>query len=265
VAVDRLGFEPVAMLEFPEGLTELHTPVSVLRSSWQAGDRGTTILLAAVGDIGEGDGEPVALGRLATVRAALADLADSSEARVQYLADIPPEFREPGLDGAMFTVGTSPRQRRCVDFESLDVGAEFPTGTSFSDGGVTMTTKPFVWSNGESTSDGFAKVDSNGLAGGSGKDLQVNNTTVAFDWGAVVTDVSCRFGEYGGNLNLEINGELWNFQDFSALPGSRLGYVDVSAEVSSGNGERGNLTLAGQVTSFSVGGQELWIDDVCAG
>jgi hypothetical protein len=267
VAVDQLGFEPVATLEFPEGLVELDTPVSVLRSSWQAGDRGTTIVLAAVGDIGEGDGETVALGRLATVRSALADLADSSGARVQYLAEIPPEFREPGLDGAMFTVGTSP-QPNCVEFESLELGSEFPTGTSFSEGDVIMTMQPFVFSNGEPTSDGFGRIDEGGSAGGSGKELRLNNANVAFDWGEVVTEVSCRVGEYGGNLNLEVNGESWNFQDFSALPGTSLGNVDVSAAVEEvttpGSGERGTIKLVGPVTSFSVGGQELWIDDVCA-
>jgi hypothetical protein len=119
VAVDSLGFEPVATLEFPEGQTTLATPVSALLASWQAGDRGSRILLAAVGDIGEGDGETVALGRLASVRSALADLADSSQARVQYLLEIPPEFREPGLDGALFTVGTDPVARTCLTLYRL--------------------------------------------------------------------------------------------------------------------------------------------------
>jgi len=113
VAVDSLGFEPVATLEFLEGQVELRTPASVLRASWQAGDRGTRLRLALVGDLGPGDGETVALGRLAAVRSLLADLVDSSQARVEYRPDIPPEFREPGLDGVMFTVGVSVR-RTCM-------------------------------------------------------------------------------------------------------------------------------------------------------
>jgi hypothetical protein len=44
--------------------------------------------------------------------------------------------------------------------------------------------------------------------------------------------------------------------------------VDVKASVervsTPGNGERGSIELVGPITSFSVGGQELWIDEVCA-
>lgn len=118
-AADDLGFEPVATLEFPEGLVDLSTPASVLRTSWQAADRGTELFLAAVGDIGEGDGEAVALGRLATVRSLLSDLIDTTGARVEHLLEIPPEFREPGLDGAMFTVGRTRVTRTCITVYGL--------------------------------------------------------------------------------------------------------------------------------------------------
>jgi hypothetical protein len=118
-AADGLGFEPVATLEFPEGLVDLATPTSVLRTSWQAADRGTHLVLAAVGDIGEGDGETVAFGRLATVRSVLADLVDTTATRVEHLLEIPPEFREPGLDGAMFTVGRTQLSRTCVTVYGL--------------------------------------------------------------------------------------------------------------------------------------------------
>jgi hypothetical protein len=44
----------------------------------------------------------------------LADLVDSSGAQVEYLPDIPPEFHQPGLDGAMFTLGTGRPALTCV-------------------------------------------------------------------------------------------------------------------------------------------------------
>ncbi|MGH3933451.1 MAG: hypothetical protein ACRDS1_00465 [Pseudonocardiaceae bacterium] len=104
-AVDGLDFEPVATLEFLAGQVELRTPASVLRAGWRAGDRGDRLRLALVGDLGPGDGELVALGRLAAVRSLLADLVDSGQAQVAYLPEVLPEFHEPGLDGVMFTVG----------------------------------------------------------------------------------------------------------------------------------------------------------------
>jgi hypothetical protein len=105
VGVNDCDFEPVATLEFPQGQVELRTPASVLRASWQASHRGNRLRMAGVGDLGPGDGEPVALGRLAVVQSLLADLVDGSEAQVRYLHQIPPEFQEPGLDGVMITVG----------------------------------------------------------------------------------------------------------------------------------------------------------------
>ncbi|MGH3774179.1 MAG: hypothetical protein ACRDRR_00350 [Pseudonocardiaceae bacterium] len=125
VAVDNLGFEPVATLEFLEGQVELRTPASVLRASWQAGDRGTRLRLALVGDLGPGDGEPVALARLATVRSLLADLVDSSQAGVVYLPAVPPEFQEPGLDGVMFTVGIDEvATLGCIQVVEITIGLE---------------------------------------------------------------------------------------------------------------------------------------------
>ncbi|SDS77935.1 hypothetical protein [Actinopolymorpha singaporensis] len=108
------GFEPVATVQFAAGEVTLTSPVADLRAGWQAVDRGDEILLAGVGDFADSDGEAVALGRLSSVRSALADLVDSSQAKVEYLAEIPAEFHEPGLDGAMFTLGMRRQMRTCI-------------------------------------------------------------------------------------------------------------------------------------------------------
>ncbi len=119
VPVDRLGFEPVATLEFLQDGVELQTSASVLRASWQAADRGSRLTIAGVGDLGEGDGEALALGRLRTVRSTVADLIDTTGAQLEYLLEIPPEFREPGLDGVMFTVGEQQVDRACLPIYRL--------------------------------------------------------------------------------------------------------------------------------------------------
>jgi hypothetical protein len=129
-----------------------------------------------------------------------------------------------------------------------------------------MKVGPFQWLNGIYTSNGYAEVDGGGLAGGSGQDLRLNNATVSFDFGGPVNSIKCAVGEYGGNINLEVNGQLWNFDDFSKLPGTSIGAVSVTSTVTPTTfptGEIGSLTLTGTITSFSIGGQELWVDDVC--
>jgi len=90
----------------------------------------------------------------------------------------------------------------------------------------------------------------------------VNNINLAFDFGNPVHSLSLMFGEYGGNLNIDINGDFRNFNNFADLNGQTVGGVQVSVVNGLGN-DRGRLQLDGVITSFAVGGQELWIDDVC--
>ncbi|MFC4065336.1 hypothetical protein [Actinoplanes subglobosus] len=108
------GFEEVATLQFTAGQVTLASPVADLRAAWRATDRGEEITVAAVGDFSRSDGQPIALGRLAAVRSVLADLADSSGAEVSYLDEIPAPFHQPGLHGAMFTIGVTRQVTTCV-------------------------------------------------------------------------------------------------------------------------------------------------------
>jgi hypothetical protein len=101
---DEYGFDAVATVQFAAGQVTLTSPVADLRAAWLAADRGDGIAMCGVGDFADSDGESIALGRLSTVRSALADLVDSSGAQAEYLPDIPAGFHQPGLDGALFTV-----------------------------------------------------------------------------------------------------------------------------------------------------------------
>lgn len=151
---------------------------------------------------------------------------------------------------------------QCADFDDLEEGATFRVGDTFTSNGVDVSGRAFVWSNGESTEDGFARVESGGQSGGSGMDVQVNNINLAFDFGAALPALTLRFGEFGGNLNIEVNGDFRNFENFEDIDGETIG--GASVQVTAGAGEQtGTLTLTGEINSFAIGGQELWIDDVC--
>lgn len=150
----------------------------------------------------------------------------------------------------------------CVDFEDLPLESEYRVGDTFVASGVSVTGQTFFWSNGTATDNGFARVESGGLAGGSGQDIQVNNINLAFDFGVPLPGLSLRFGEYGGNLNVEVNGDLRNFENFADIDGLQIGGVDVAVTAGQGN-DQGRLALTGTINSFAIGGQELWLDDVC--
>jgi hypothetical protein len=149
----------------------------------------------------------------------------------------------------------------CVDFEGLTPATIYNVTDSFADSGVAVTAAPFQWSGGGWTSAGFTRVDTGNLSGGLGSDMEVNNITLEFDFGRPVVDLRFLFGEYGGNINLTINGDFRNESDFSVLHGQIVGGTLV--EVLSSPTGLGVVRITGAVNSFSVGGQELWIDDVC--
>ncbi len=152
--------------------------------------------------------------------------------------------------------------QECLEFEDPPLGAQYAVGDTFGDRGVPLTVRPFQWEDGTWTGGGRARIDGNGRAGGSGQDVQLDNVNLSFGFPGCLAGLTLLFGEYGGNLNLMVNGELLNFRDFAEIDGAVVGGVDVSVVNGYGD-DRGRLRLRGRIDSFAVGGQELWIDRVC--
>jgi len=53
-----------------------------------------------------------------------------------------------------------------------------------------------------------------------------------------------------------------NFDSFVQIDGAVFGKVNISVIDGLGN-DQGTLMLEGNIDSFAIGGQELFIDDVC--
>lgn len=158
--------------------------------------------------------------------------------------------------GAVSTTG-------CIDFSDLALGITYNPGDTFSSAGVTLDARDFVWSSGTSTSGGYAAVENGGLAGGSDNELAINNVNIGFDFGVLIEGLELSFGEYGGNLNIEMNGDFVNFGDITDIDGTTIGGVDVSVAMAASPDGQGILKLVGSIDTFIFGGQELWIDNVC--
>jgi hypothetical protein len=155
----------------------------------------------------------------------------------------------------------------CIDFENLTPGTNYVVGDSFIADNTGLQAKitgePFTWSDGRVTSRGFAQVDPGSLAGASGQDIQTNNILLNFDFGGAVPGATINFGEYGGNLNLEINGDFRNFNNFQDVNGAVIGGTSVTVPAGGLGNDTGLLRVDGPINSIKVGGQELWIDHVC--
>jgi len=76
--------------------------------------------------------------------------------------------------------------------------------------------------------------------------------------------VTFEFLDMGGFENISVNGSPMFTGDISAVPGSLGGAaVSVSSTPAAG-GKTGLVTLAGAIQKLRVGGQEFWINNVCA-
>ena len=149
-----------------------------------------------------------------------------------------------------------------VDFEDVAAPSTFVVGDTFTSGGVVASHQDFTFSSGTLFSGGFSQVQANlsPLSGGSGQELQINNILVDFAI-TPTSELSLNFGEFGGNLNIIVNGVFQNFGNFSDINMTNIGGADVSVTNGFGN-DSGILTLTGGIFDFAIGGQELWIDNL---
>jgi hypothetical protein len=111
----------------------------------------------------------------------------------------------------------------------------------------------------------MAVVENTSLACGSGDELHLNNVNAIFRFGVSLTNVEVKYGEYGGNINVEVNGQCENVDNFIDLPPTMgLGppVTVMAVDVGTPGNSCGVLTLTGTVNSLTIGGQELWVDEL---
>lgn len=152
----------------------------------------------------------------------------------------------------------------CVDFESVPLGTDYVFLDTFTDSRVPITVEAYQWPGGTWTTGNQARADNRQEAGGTGKDINLNNVNLRFNLGRVgANDLTIAVGEYGGNVNMLVNGEFRNFENFPDIHNTTIGGAQVMVTNAAQN-QTGSVSLTGPIKSFSIGGQELWIDDVCS-
>jgi hypothetical protein len=154
-----------------------------------------------------------------------------------------------------------------VDFEDLSLGGTYNVGDTFTTSGVVVTAEQFQWSGGTWHAGGSAAVENGGAAGAGGYEVHTNNINLSFDFGLPCDGLSLQYGEYGGNINLAINGNLANVENFANLPatlgGTSIFVLDTGIPGQS-TGAMFVIGVVGNINSFEIGGQELWIDNIVA-
>lgn len=172
------------------------------------------------------------------------------------------------LSAALGLVAAAAHAQPCdtLDFEDLALGMTYSSGDMFTTRGVDVSVGDFFFNIGPcggGTTSGFTEVEAGGLACGAGQELEINNVLLEFDFGGPATGVVIPYGEYGGQVDLGINGDCQVVADFADLHNMNLGGVMVSVMDAGQPGQGcGEITLTGIVSSLEIGGQELWIDNL---
>lgn len=152
------------------------------------------------------------------------------------------------------------RNTQCESFESLNAGDEFVIGETVNTPNLSFLVDPV---QNVSTS-GSAKVVSQNQTYGSGLSLRPSYVSLNFQHEFPVNEIKLKFADTGGSTYFTVNGEFRAMGDIVDLNGVSLGGVPITINTDQSEYNRiGDIILNGNITSFSIGGQEFWIDDYC--
>ena len=168
------------------------------------------------------------------------------------------------LSSGVFAISTS-----CMTYEGMPLNAEYSVGTTKTFGDIFGELIGFENEAGNWVEDGIATIENGGKAHGSGKETNLNNIMQRLIFNvSEPTSVTFKYADHGGVVNLGINGTLNNVEDLSDLNGLTVnGVTIIVTRTNTFNGHYGTVALIGTTDSiqrFAVGGQEFWLDDVCA-
>jgi WD40 repeat protein len=159
----------------------------------------------------------------------------------------------------------SAQKWECVDLEDLTPGQTFKLGDTFIDSGTKVEIVQTIGPDGKLWPyPGRAVVyKGQSRAGGSGNEIFMDPFNLHFHFNYPLNGLRLRFSEWGvGNINIEINGDLKIEPHFLNINGSTIGGVQVTV-IGGLKDQKGILELNGRIDSFTIGGFELYIDDVC--
>jgi hypothetical protein len=166
--------------------------------------------------------------------------------------------------------GTALAATTCFDFSSSPVGTTNHVGDVIVTPTADIELKQFQTTAGWDFG-GFTEVVASNYADGSpSKELWVNNINVRIVPDTPAYAANFLYAYYGGTTNFAVNSDFRNIGDNppSTFDGWTVGGSDINVIWTPFfGGELGEVlitpTAGNQIDRFAIGGQELFIDDVC--
>ncbi len=174
----------------------------------------------------------------------------------------------------IFLCAYSSQAQNCVDFQSLTFGTQYgnPGGSAgdliFAEDNIPVSIDSFYFI-GPGGAFNFCRVDTlHVLTFGPSKNMAINNVNLIFNLANLpftANLVTFDFADYGGHENISVNGAPIFAGEFLSAPSPIAPGVTMSVAFTNPiNPKIGTVTLRGQVSKLLVGGQELWLDNICA-
>lgn len=163
----------------------------------------------------------------------------------------------------------------CVTFEPpLQNGTVYGSPVGHTPGTAVLFSNNLIGSvenfisAGGATAFGFARIETAPVPFSPGRSLRLNNISMRFHFLAlpfVPKQVTFNFLDLGGTENLSVNGVPPFIGNISSPPASVGGLTVLTTSAVLPGGRRGTVRITGSpLRDITIGGQELWIDQVCA-
>lgn len=167
----------------------------------------------------------------------------------------------------LLAAGSAAAATYLYTFSNMPAGTSFVFGDSLTPNGATIEFKKFQWSGGTWFSGGVATIVPSNHAGGVANELNLNNINVRIIPDTPAITAGYKYADFGGNVNLGVNGDLRNVNNLIDVNGDVVGGCDVIVtEFPMLGGVFGEVEILCPdpvvIDMFGVGGQEFFIDDV---
>src|SRR5574340_121274 len=144
-------------------------------------------------------------------------------------------------------------------FEDLTPGTQYSVGVIFSSQAYKFKVNEYVTASGTPISTEYAKVEEH--YGDMG--IFTRNIDLEFQLGIPGNGMRLYIGVYSGGAKITVNGTPVYFKLPTDIDGTSIGGVPISV-IDLGD-SRWQINLKDVVNSFSLGGPEVWIGDICFG
>ena len=151
----------------------------------------------------------------------------------------------------------------CVTFDGLPAGTQWGTPAGNSAGDVVHSESSIKMSVENFSGGVFNEAHVDPPFSGSGRSVRTNNINLEFDFTSIKPNVVWWvFRDMGGTENISVNGSTVVSGNLSSGAGGGVTWSVYDTSIT--GGREGVLLIQGPVDTLRIGGQEFWIDCVCA-